>query len=308
VIRRLLLVAARQRWLQRNVPRWRWVKRAVRRFMPGETIPEALDAAERLHAEGIEAVFTLLGENLATAGDAHRVATEYGDLLSEASRRGLRSEVSVKLTQLGLDLDAQLTERLLDELARHAAENGSWLWIDMEGSAYKERTIAVYERLLSGHDNVGLCLQAYLLRTPGDFERLAPRRPSVRLVKGAYLEAEDIAHRPGRAVDEAYVAIARRLLGELRDGRVRRAILGTHDAELVRRIVQAPEALALDRNRVEVQMLYGIRVDELRRLRDEGYDVRCLIAYGTYWYAWYMRRLAERPANLLFALRQLLPG
>jgi proline dehydrogenase len=304
----MLLVAARQRWLQRNVPRWRWVKRAVRRFMPGETISEALEAADRLHREGIEAVYTLLGENLAMADDARRVATEYRDLLSEAPRRGLRSEVSVKLTQLGLDLDAELTERLLDDLARHAAENASWLWIDMEGSAYTERTVALYEQLLSRHQNVGLCLQAYLLRTPGDVARLAPRRPSVRLVKGAYLEPEAVAHRPGRAVDDVYVAIARQLLGELRDGGVRRVILGTHDAELVRRIGQSPEALALERARIEVQMLYGIRTDELRRLRDEGYDVRCLIAYGTYWYAWYMRRLAERPANLLFALRQLLPG
>jgi proline dehydrogenase len=304
----MLLVAARQRWLQRNVPRWRWVKRAVRRFMPGETISEALEAADRLHRQGIEAVYTLLGENLAMADDARRVATEYRELLSEAPRRGLRSEVSVKLTQLGLDLDAELTERLLDDLARHAAENASWLWIDMEGSAYTERTVALYEQLLSRHQNVGLCLQAYLLRTAGDVARLAPRRPSVRLVKGAYLEPEAVAHRPGRAVDDAYVAIARQLLGELRDGRVRRAILGTHDAELVRRIGQSPEALALERARIEVQMLYGIRTDELRRLRDEGYDVRCLIAYGRYWYAWYMRRLAERPANLLFALRQLLPG
>jgi proline dehydrogenase len=188
------------------------------------------------------------------------------------------------------------------------AENGSWLWIDMESSAYAERTVALYERLLSRHDNVGLCLQAYLLRTPGDIERLAPRRPSIRLVKGAYLEPESVAHRPGRAVDDAYIAIARQLLGELRDGRVRRAILGTHDAELVRRIGQSREALAVDPSRIEVQMLYGIRTNELRRLRDEGYDVRCLIAYGTYWYPWYMRRLAERPANLLFALRQLLPG
>jgi proline dehydrogenase len=304
----LLLLAARQPWLQRHVPRWRWVRRAARRFMPGETLSEALEAAERLHQEGIEAVFTLLGENLAAPEEARRVAAEYGDLLDEGARRGLRSEISVKLTQLGFDLDEALTYELAEYLARRAAQNGSWLWIDMEGSAYTERTIVFYERLLSQHRNAGLCLQAYLFRTPADVARLAPLRPSIRLVKGAYLEPDDVAHRPGRAVDEAYVDVALQLLKDLRSDRVRRVILGTHDAELVRRVGRSADDLRIDRSRVEVQMLYGIRTDELRRLRREGYGVRSLIAYGTYWFPWYMRRLAERPANLLFALRQLLPS
>jgi proline dehydrogenase len=176
----------------------------------------------------------------------------------------------------------------------------------MEGSAYTEGTVAFYERLLRRHQNVGLCLQAYLFRSVADVARLAPLRPSIRLVKGAYLEADDIAHRPGPAVDEAYAAIALRLLEHLRDGSVQRAILGTHDAELVRRVAQSAEQLGIDRSRIEVQMLYGIRMDELQKLRSEGFDARSLIAYGTYWFPWYMRRLAERPANLLFALRQLL--
>jgi proline dehydrogenase len=276
--------------------------------MPGETLSDALDAAERLHNEGIEAVFTLLGENLSQADDARRVAAEYQQLVAEGRRRGLQSEVSVKLTQLGFDLDEQLTDQLMEDLTRRAAENRRSVWIDMEGSAYTEGTVTFYERLLRRHQNVGLCLQAYLFRTPADVARLAPLRPSIRLVKGAYLEPDDIAHRPGPAVDEAYAAIAIQLLEQLRAGRVQRAILGTHDAELVRRVAQSAEEVGIDRSRIEVQMLYGIRMDELRKLRGEGYDVRSLIAYGTYWFPWYMRRLAERPANLLFALRQLLPG
>jgi proline dehydrogenase len=301
-------MAARQPWLQRNVPRWRWVRRAVRRFMPGETLDEALDAAERLHVEGIESVFTLLGENLSSAHDASRVANEYRQLIAEALRRSLESEVSVKLSQLGFDLDEELTYQLIEDLAGRAAENGRFVWIDMEGSAYTERTVAFYERVLRQHRNVGLCLQAYLFRTPADVARLAPLQPSVRLVKGAYLEPDAIALRPGRAVDDAYVSVALQLLRDLGNGRVFRAILGTHDAELVRRIGRSAGDLGIDRSRIEVQMLYGIRMDELRRLRDEGYDARSLIAYGTYWYPWYMRRLAERPANLIFALRQLLPS
>ena len=276
--------------------------------MPGETLSEALDAAEGLHQEGIEAVFTLLGENLSSSDDARRVAAEYHELIAEGLRRGLQSEVSVKLTQLGFDLDERLAYELMEDLALRAAESGRSVWIDMEGSAYTERTVGFYERLLAQHSNIGLCLQAYLFRTPGDVARLAPLRPSIRLVKGAYLEPDDIAHQPGRAVDEAYTAIALQLLRDLRDGRMVRAILGTHDAELVRRIGNATAGFALDRRRIEVQMLYGIRMDELRKLRGEGYDVRSLIAYGTYWFPWYMRRLAERPANMLFALRQVLPG
>jgi proline dehydrogenase len=307
VIRKLLLMAARQPWMQRNVPRWRWVRRAVRRFMPGETLSEALDAADRLHDEGIESVFTLLGENLSSANDARRVAAEYRELIAEAPRRGLESEVSVKLTQLGFDLDEQLTHQLMEDLARRAAETGRFVWIDMEGSAYTERTVAFYERILGQHRNAGLCLQAYLFRTPADVARLAPQRPSIRLVKGAYLEPAAIAHRPGRAVDDAYAAIALQLLRNLASGSVVRVILGTHDAELIRRIGQSAADLGIDAGRIEIQMLYGIRMDELRRLRDEGYHVRSLIAYGTFWFPWYMRRLAERPANLLFALRQLVP-
>jgi proline dehydrogenase len=275
--------------------------------MPGETLSDALTAADGLHREAIESVFTLLGENLATSEAAERVAGEYRALIDAAAGRGLASEVSPKLTQLAFDLDEELTYRLVADLARRAAERGRHVWIDMEGSAYTERTLAFYERVLARRPNVGLCLQAYLFRTPADVERLAPLRPSIRLVKGAYLEPDSIAYRPGRAVDDAYTAVAFQLLEALRDGRASRVILGTHDVDLVRHVGERARSLGIERKRIEVQMLYGIRTDELRRLRDEGYDVRCLIAYGTYWYAWYMRRLAERPANLLFALRQLVP-
>jgi proline dehydrogenase len=290
-----------------HLPRWRFVRRAVRRFMPGEEMADALAAAEAYREKGIGAVFTLLGENLASFDQAERVAEHYREVLGEIAPRGLDAEISPKLTQLGLDIDTERAWGLFDALAREAAAIGSWVWIDMEGSAYTEATITFYERAKAAHPNVGLCLQAYLHRTPADLARLMPLRPAVRLVKGAYDEPASIAWRRGDEVDRAYLALAVDLVRAVGDGRASRAILGTHDVGLVEQVARFAAAEGIDRRRIEVQMLYGIRAGEQRRLVGEGFDVRGLIAYGSFWYPWYMRRLAERPANLLFALRQLLP-
>ena len=305
-MRRLLLWCARNRWLGERLPRLRFVRRAVRRFMPGEELAAALTAAETYRARGIGSVFTFLGENLADLSDAERVAAHYREVLDVVSTRGLGGEISVKLTQLGLDIDPEGAFAHFDGLARHAAERRTWAWIDMEGSAYTERTVAFYERTRAAHENVGLCLQAYLHRTPADVQRLLPQHPAVRLVKGAYDEPASVAHRRRSDVDAAFLALSTQLLEAVRDGNAR-FIAATHDTSLIARIAGFGEALGLDRKRIEVQMLYGIRTVEQRRLAAEGFDVRGLIAYGTAWYPWYMRRLAERPAHVVFALRQLLP-
>jgi proline dehydrogenase len=306
-MRRILLWAARNRWLRDHASRWWFVRRAVRKFMPGEELADALAAAESYAASGIGSVFTLLGENLTEFAEAEAVARHYQGVLTEIAGRGLPSEISVKLTQLGLDIDAERCFGLVDELARAAAERGTWLWVDMEGSGYLETTLALYERAAAAHRNVGLCVQAYLHRTPADIVRLLPVQPSIRLVKGAYDEPEEIAYRERGAVDAAYASIAVQLYEAAARGEAGRVILGTHDSRLIEQIARSAQALDLARDRIEVQMLYGIRPSEQRRLAAAGYPVRCLIAYGNYWYPWYMRRLAERPANIVFALRQLLP-
>ena len=306
-MRRILLWAAHNRWLRDHVPRWRFVRRAVRRFMPGEDMADALAAADRYRAEGIRAVFTLLGENLTAFEEAEAIADHYRQLLGEIDRRRLGAEVSVKLTQLGFDLDPERTYGLVDDLASRAAGIGSWLWIDMEGSAYVEGTVALYERAKANHENVGLCIQAYLHRTPADLVRLMPVKPAIRLVKGAYDEPASIAYTRGAEVDAAYLAAADDLLGALAKGSASRVILGTHDLELIDQSARYAKAHGLAPDRIEIQMLYGIRAGEQRRLAAEGFNVRALISYGNYWYPWYVRRLAERPANLVFALRQLLP-
>ena len=303
-MRRILLWMARNRWLKERLSRLPFARRAVRRFMPGETSEEALDAAERFRPDGIGLLFTRLGENLSDLGEAQAVADHYHALLDAIQQRGLDGEISVKLTQLGLDLDPEATFRHAADLADHAGRLGGTFWIDMEGSAYTEPTIALYERLKGERANIGICLQAYLRRTPADVHRLLPLKPAIRLVKGAYDEPAAIAFRARSEVDAAYQSLAVLMLPAAAGGEVRLG-LGTHDVELVERIADYARGAGYPATCFEVQMLYGIRAGEQVRLAHAGYVVRDLIAYGEAWYAWYMRRLAERPANVWFALRQL---
>lgn len=306
-MRRILLWAARSRWLREHLARRWFVRRAVRKFMPGEELSDALGAAEVYRRDGIGSVLTLLGENLTAISEAEAVAAHYREAFDEVARRGLQTEISVKLTQFGYDIDPEAAYRFVDALATHAAEKDNWVWIDMEGSAYTEGTVAFYERAAQAHRNVGLCMQAYLHRTPADVVRLLAVTPSIRLVKGAYDEPAKIAYRTSREVDAAYSSVATVLLEALAAGRATRAILATHDTALIDQLARIAGSLGLERGRVEIQMLYGIRAGEQLKLSKLGFSVRGLIAYGSYWYPWYMRRLAERPANLIFAMRQLLP-
>src|SRR4249919_515869 len=203
-MRRILLWASRNRWLKTRLPRFGWVRRATRRFMPGETADDAIAAAVTHQAWGIDGVFTLLGENLTDLAEAVAVADAYHALIDEIAARGLDVEISLKLTQLGFDLDANTAFEHFDALAGHSAERGSWVWIDMEGSAYTESTIEFYGRARARHENVGICLQAYLHRTPVDIQRLLPMKPAIRLVKGAYDEPKAVAYRSGPEVDGSF--------------------------------------------------------------------------------------------------------
>ena len=274
--------------------------------MPGETTEDALAAVATYQSWRIHGVLSLLGENLTDLSEAQVVADAYHSLIDEIAARSLDVEISLKLTQLGFDLDVSAAFDHFDALARHANERGSWAWIDMEGSAYTELTIAFYERTRARHDNVGLCLQAYLHRTPADIQRLLPTKPAIRLVKGAYDEPKAIAYRSRPEVDGSFLALSAQLLEAVFDERAR-FVAATHDIALIERMTRVGSAIGLAPGQIEIQMLYGIRVDQQRRLAMAGYDVRALIAYGSAWYPWYMRRLAERPANVWFALRQMLP-
>jgi proline dehydrogenase len=305
-LRHLFLWAARNRWLKDHLPRMRFMRRAVRRFMPGETLGDALGAAVPLQAVGIRTMYTRLGENLTNLAEANGVANHYVDVVDQIIASGIDGEISVKPTQLGLDLDPEACFEHLVRVAKHAAAKSSYLWIDMESSAYVEATIQLYERLRAVQPRTGICLQAYLHRTAKDLERLRPLDPAIRLVKGAYDEPASIAYTSRRSVDASFLGLALRFLIEGR-GRPIRLSLGTHDVTLIEQIAEQAAAAGIGLDGFEVEMLYGIREDQQRRLAAAGYRVQSLIAYGEHWYPWYMRRLAERPANVFFAMRQLVP-
>ncbi len=297
--RNALLWASRNEWLADRVPDVGFVRRAVRKFMPGEHVADALDAAARLQDAGMSSIVTHLGENVADEADAKAAAAAYDEALDEIAARGLDTEISVKLTHIGLDLGEPVAAGHLDGLAARAAELGNFVWLDMEDSSYVDRTLDIYEDARREHANVGIAIQAYLRRTPADLARLLPLRPAVRLVKGAYREPPDVAYQSTREVDQAFLLNGAWLLGMAGDGKLRVG-LGSHDVELVERVVADAGAAA---DAYEIQMLYGIRTADQRRLAGEGRDVRVLISYGEGWYPWYVRRLAERPANVGFVLR-----
>lgn len=303
-MRRLLLWCAQNRWLATHVPRWSFARRAVRRFLPGEGFDAALKASAEFRDKGVGALFTLLGENITDLADAARVVEHYETVL--AASRAVQAEISVKPTQLGLDIDEKACLANLERLAGAAAKAKSFMWIDMEGSAYTGRTVDLYRKVRETHPNVGLALQAYLHRTVADVSALMALKPAIRLVKGAYAESPEIAFTARKDVDENYLALCSFMLPAVKR-RELRLVLGTHDTDLVAKAWQFAQALGVDRSHFEVAMLYGIRTDEQLRLAREGFAVRDLIAYGDAWYAWYLRRLAERPANMLFVARQLLP-
>ena len=293
-----LLWASGNATLGEHLPRFRAVRKTVERFMPGESAEAGLEAAKRLATEGLPATFTLLGENVTDLSQATAAAGEYLRLLDGIAAMDLDAEISVKLTQLGFDLDRDATMMHMERLADRSATMERTVWIDMESTAYVDGTIELYEALLERFPNSGLCLQAYLRRTWDDVQRLTPASPTVRLVKGAYRESREHAFQSKQLIDESYFRLACHLAAS-----ARRLALGTHDTDLVARI---EATVARGRDAFEVAMLYGIRAEEQRRLARNGYTVRTLIAYGPYWYPWFMRRIAEKPVeNTLLALRNL---
>ena len=303
--RTALLRASRSPTLARITPRIPGVRRAVRRFTPGEELQDALDAAAALSASGLGTTLTQLGENVATIDQAEAAAKEYADALGAVEGLGLDAEISVKLTHLGLDIDPPGTEARLARLVEESKRLGRRLWIDMEDSSYVEPTLALYRRLQDRYGNVGVCLQAYLHRTPGDIAALRPLHPGIRLVKGAYREKPAVAlqHKPD--IDAAFLDLAFGLAESAAEGEIRAAI-ATHDTGLLASLEQKSASAGFGRDTYEVQMLYGIRSDDQLRIAGEGYPMRTLITYGPAWYAWYVRRLAERPSSLWLVVRSLL--
>lgn len=310
-LRSTLLWASHSPRVERFVRGSAAMRPLVSRFMPGEELSAAIEAVRRLQREGQPAVLSYLGENVRDDAAADQSARQYDGIVVEVTRGGYDAQISIKLTQLGWDVDPAAAIERLRRLVAHAAVHGVAVCIDMESSTYVDGAIAAFTEVTRGQGcsgqgdrrGVGLCLQAYLRRTGSDLDRLLPLRPRLRLVKGAYLESAAVAFQSKREIDERYLTLARRMLMATADGAV--PSFGTHDLALIERIRREARSLGVPASAYDIQMLYGIQTDGLRALAAQGQRTRVFICYGKAWYPWFMRRLAERPANLLTALRNV---
>jgi proline dehydrogenase len=277
----------------------------VRRFVAGREPADALAVLQALDAQDLSTAVTYLGENVRVRSEAERATLTYLGLLDAIARGRLSTTPSLKLTHLGLDVDEALCVANLTRVVERARQVGTRVWIDMESSRYTERTLDLYARFRPGHANLGCVVQAYLRRTPADVERLVELGATVRLCKGAYHEPAALAYPDKRDVDASYARLAERLLAA--DAQARGVYPGfaTHDERLQGHVRRTAAEHRVPADRFEIQMLFGIRHDLHRSLRDAGVALRVLVPFGEDWYGYFMRRLAERPANLLFLLRQV---
>jgi len=305
-VRSLLLAASENRWMRANATKLPVFRKAVKRFMPGERLDDALEAADQLQRQdGMSAIFTRLGENVTDASEADEVATHYFEAYDRIAQRGLHAQISVKLTQLGLDIDPVRCREHVQRLAVRAAQNGSMLWIDMEQHPYVDATLELYHAVLAEHRNVGVCLQSYLYRTAKDLQAIIEAGGGVRLVKGAYKEPASVAYPKKADVDANYLTLAKTMLGSEARQRGLRAVFGTHDVAIIDAIQQHAKTGGMANDGFEFALLYGIQRGVQRQIVRDGFILRVLISYGDYWFPWYMRRLAERPANVWFVARTM---
>jgi proline dehydrogenase len=304
IVRSGLLWAAQNKRIGRIVGSSRLMRPLVSRFMPGETLEEAMTAVRRLKAEGTPVIMTHLGENVTTEAAADETVTQYEHLFDALRAEKADAHVSIKLTQFGWDVDRTRALERVRRMVKRAAADGTTLAIDIESSPYVQSTVEAYEQLAQESPNVALCLQAYLHRTPDDVQRLMAVRPYIRLVKGAYREGETVALQQRSDIDARYRALASTLLAAAARGA--RVVFGTHDLALLANIRKDARDLGVAESSFEVQMLYGIQDAGRRQLASEGLKTRVLISYGHAWYPWFMRRLAEKPSNLLMVARNLL--
>src|SRR3712207_2313486 len=302
VMRHGLLWLAGNRTLERQVVQSRLSRRLAQRFVAGETQDQALAVVAELNRQGATVTLDYLGENVTEADAAVAVKRTYIELLHQIAAQRLNSNISVKLTALGLDISRELCLSNLIALVRAAQEHDNFVRIDMEGSAYTQATLDLFEEVYAGKglNNVGVVIQSYLYRSAADVERLNRLGARVRLCKGAYQEPPHLAYPRKADVDRNYVLLAQKLLTE---GNY--PGLATHDAAIIDWVKRWTREQGIVRERYEFQMLYGVRRDLQRQLIREGYNLRVYVPYGSAWYPYLMRRMAERPANLLFVLKTL---
>lgn len=303
LLRSFFIALSNQRSLRRLAERSRTGRRLSSRFVAGTEIEDALRVAEARNKQGIAVTLDSLGESVTTEQEAHRAADVYHRLLDAIAARKLNANISVKLTQMGLELSPALAESIVEKLAQHAREAGTFVRIDMEGSALTTATLDIVTRLHARPElrgSIGVVIQAYLLRSQSDIERLVAEGVRIRLCKGAYDEPAGIAFARKTEVDANYVRLSQMLL----DSPVYHG-LATHDEAMIAAAKSYAAQRGIPAGHFEFQMLYGVRRDLQAQLVRDGYGVRVYVPFGAEWYPYFMRRLAERPANVLFLVRNL---
>jgi proline dehydrogenase len=301
-MRSFLLHLSEKKWLAPMIMHNALSRRVAQRFVAGESLDDAIKAARNVNNAMQLASLDLLGENVSDEAGARRAAENYLSIFKRIEKEKLDANVSLKLTQLGLDLSEELCQELLQEIVAHATAQGNFVRIDMEGSAYTERTVEMTKRVRTKFSGVGTVMQAYLHRAEKDVLDLLAAGCRLRLCKGAYQEPAEIAFPNKADVDANYVKLMKLILSSgIYHG------IATHDPAMIDATKKFVLEKSIHRERFEFQMLYGIRTDLQEQLVREGFRLRIYIPYGTDWFPYFMRRLAERPANLMFFVRNLLP-
>jgi proline dehydrogenase len=300
MLRSSLLWLSRNKTVRNTMTRWSFARRAARRFVAGETIDDAIAVIRELKAMGIAATLDHLGENVETLADARRATDDYVKVLDAIGSNGVQSHVSVKLTALGLDLGDAVCRGNVARILAKAKDIGTRVRIDMESTDYTDRTLAIYRDLCREFDNVGIVIQSYLYRSEADIAALCQAGAHVRLCKGAYQEPPTLAFPKKADVDASYVRLMKMLLSAAARAKGTRGALATHDPKMIEATRQYAADELVPRDEFEFQMLHGIRRDLQQELAADGYAVRVYVPYGTEWYPYFMRRLAERPANVWF--------
>ena len=309
VMRKVLLAMSTSTFMREQATKRTFVRKSVSAFMPGEKLEDALAAAATLKPQRINTILTRLGEGVTKLDEAARVTDHYLGALDKVKAAGLDAQISVKPTQLGLDLDAEQCQRNLDAICEKAERLGNVpVWIDMENSPYVDPTLKLFRKSKERYRGVGVAMQAYLYRTMKDIEDLIPLGPAIRIVKGAYLEPADVAYPNKADVDENFYTLCVRLLAEDAQKTGTLLHIATHDVALADRLTAYIDQNHVPTSAYEYAMLYGIQRGQQQRLASSGRRIRVLISYGEYWFPWYMRRLAERPANVTFVLKNLFGG
>jgi proline dehydrogenase len=308
VVQKILLWGSQQSWLEKQARRRKFARKSAMRFTPGEDIEAALGAVKKFQAAGMTSMVHELGENVVDPNLTDEATQHYLKAIDCVGDAGQDAQISLKLTHIGLDLGTEQAYRNLAKLTERAAAKNKLVWIDMEGSAYTDATLEIFRRAKKEFGNVGVCLQSYLHRTSRDLEELIDLGPTIRATKGAYNESPSIAYQQPEEIDEGFMKLCERLLRD--DAREAGAFLSaaTHDDKLIAQLTEHAEERGLGKDQYEIQMLYNIREPRQFELAKLGYRVRIYVSYGVNWFPWLMRRLAERPANLLDVMKNVVRG